>query len=392
MTSELIAQNVVPYARQSIDQSDIEAVVDVLRSDFLTQGPAVPRFEQALADRCQARHAVAVNSATSALHLACLALGVGPGDWVWTTPITFVASANAARMCGASVDFVDIDPRTRNLCPQRLEEKLRHATSQGRLPKVIVPVHLAGHPCDLARIAGLAQAHGAAVIEDASHAVGATYQDQPVGTCAQSDLTVMSFHAVKILTTGEGGAVLTRSGRLAQRLRELRSHGVARDPEFATTEGGWFYEMRELGFNYRLSDIHAALGASQLGRLDEFLAVRRLRVAQYNESLHGLPLVLPYESPDVRSSWHLYIVEIDSRRTQVTRREVYDHLAQRGISANVHYIPVHLQPYYRRLGFEPGMFPAAEGYYAAALTLPLFAGMTDEDQERVVGALHEVLA
>lgn len=377
----------IPYGRQQISAEDIEAVVAVLRSDFLTQGPAVPAFEQAVAAHCGVPHAVAVNSATSALHIACMALDLGPGDRLWTTPNTFVASANCALYCGATVDFVDIDPATFKLCPQRLADKLKQADKAGRLPKVLVPVHFGGESCAMSEIAPLARHYGVRIVEDASHAIGATYRGQPVGNCAHADLTVFSFHPVKIITTGEGGLLTTRDAQLAERLRRLRSHGISRDPSLMSRpgEGAWYYEQVELGYNYRMTDVQAALGSSQMRRLGAFLARRRELAARYDRLLAGRGLGLP--RPSTESAWHLYVVQVAAGR----RREVFDAMRAAGIGVNVHYIPVHLQPHYRRLGFKAGEFPVAEAYYARAMTLPLHAGLTDAQQDRVVRTLEQAL-
>ncbi|EEA03766.1 DegT/DnrJ/EryC1/StrS aminotransferase [Burkholderia sp. H160] len=384
----------IPYGRQSIDESDIAAVVRVLGSDWLTQGPAVPAFENALAARAQAGHAVAVCNATSALHIACLAAGLGPGDMLWTTPNTFVASANCARYCGADVDFVDIDPATFCLDALALECKLDEASHAGTLPKVVIPVAFAGRSADMRVIRRLADRFGFIVIEDASHAVGATYAGRPVGCGDYAHMTVFSFHPVKIVTTGEGGAVLTNDSRYYERLLSLRSHGITRDPSRmeSDSEGPWFYEMQELGFNYRMTDLQAALGLSQLGRLDAFLARRRALAARYARLLDGLPLSLPrYDALD-DSAWHLYVVRLKTGATRITHRETFEALRQAGIGVNLHYIPVHLQPYYRRLGFAPGQFPQAEQYYREAISLPMYAGLSDEEQDVVARTLKAVLA
>jgi UDP-4-amino-4,6-dideoxy-N-acetyl-beta-L-altrosamine transaminase len=376
----------IPYGRQQISAEDIEAVVAVLRSDYLTQGPAVPAFEQAVGAQCGAPHAVAVNSATSALHLACVALGLGPGDRLWTSPITFVASANCARYCGAEVDFVDVDPQTAAMSPRHLADKLQTAARTGRLPKVLVPVHFSGRSCDMAEIARLARRHGVRVVEDASHAVGASHAGRPVGDCKYSDLAVFSFHPVKIVTTAEGGVLTTRDASLAARLRRLRSHGITRDADMATKgEGAWYYEQIDLGYNYRLTDVQAALGTSQMSRLAEFLRRRRELAVRYERLLAGAPLGLP--PPSAESAWHLYVVQVDAGR----RRAAFDAMRAADIGVNVHYIPVHLQPYYRGLGFKPGDFPAAEAYYARAITLPLHAGLTETQQDRVVETLRRAL-
>ncbi|MCI5104187.1 MAG: UDP-4-amino-4,6-dideoxy-N-acetyl-beta-L-altrosamine transaminase [Algiphilus sp.] len=365
-------------------------MVDVLRSDFLTQGPVVPRFEAAVAAYCGANHGVAVNSATSALHLACRAIGLGPGDWLWTSPITFVASANCALYCGAQVDFVDIDPNTFNMCPQQLEKKLAMADSQGRLPKVVVPVHLAGQSCNMKPIKALADRYGFHIVEDASHAIGGRYRDEPVGNCRYSDITVFSFHPVKIITTGEGGLAVTNSEALAERMALLRSHGITREPDRMThtPDGPWYYQQIDLGYNYRMTEMQAALGLSQLERLDAFVARRSELAEGYDTALADLPLHLPGRCENAESSWHLYVIQVgDSNR----HREVFEALRERGIGVNLHYIPVHLQPYYRSLGFSPGDFPVAEDYYSRAISIPLFAGLTNEEQRKVVVASRDAL-
>ncbi len=382
----------IPYGRQDVTEVDIDSVVAVLRSDFLTQGPVVPKFERAVADYCGAAHAVAVNSATSALHIACMALGLGPGDWLWTSPITFVATANCARYCGARVDFVDIDPRTYNLCPLALERKLTEAEREGRLPKVLAPVHFAGQPCDMLAIAALAQRYGFRIIEDASHAIGAEYRGEPVGNCGFSDVTVFSFHPVKIITTAEGGMALTKSAELAGRMARLRSHGVTLDPAAMTREpdGAWFYEQIDLGMNYRMTELQAALGLSQLSRLDEYVARRHELARRYDGKLASLPMVLPYQAKDCRSALHLYPIWIDPSR--IDRRVVFDRMRRANIGVNVHYIPVYTQPYHRqRRTFSAADFPASERYYAGALSLPMFASMTEHQQDQVIAALAEAV-
>lgn len=383
----------IPYGRQHVTETDIEAVVEVLRSDFLTQGPAVPRFEQAVAGSCGARHAVAVNSGTSALHLACRALGLGPGDTLWTSPITFVASANCALYCGAGVDFVDIDPRTGNLCPRKLEAKLRTAEDEGRLPKIVVPVHLNGLPCEMQEIRGLSGRYGFRIVEDAAHALGARYNGEPVGNCRHSDITIFSFHPVKLVTTGEGGAAVTNDAGLAERMALLRSHGITRDPARMDREpdGPWYYQQIELGHNYRMTDLQAALGVSQMSRLHEYIS-RRTRLAEtYDKVLADLPLTLPGRHPDAKPAWHLYAIRIQHSNTNIHRR-VFEKLREAGIGVNVHYIPVHLQPYYRALGFAEGDFPEAERYYASAITLPLYPQLTDKELNTVVDALMQSLS
>ncbi|NWG31725.1 MAG: UDP-4-amino-4,6-dideoxy-N-acetyl-beta-L-altrosamine transaminase [Rhodocyclaceae bacterium] len=384
----------IPYGRQEIGDDDVEAVATVLRSEWLTQGPAVPRFERAVAGRCGAAHALAVNSATSALHLACLALGLGQGDLLWTTPITFVASANCARYCGAEVDFVDIDPCTCNMSVAALAEKLARAAVAGRLPKIVVPVHFAGRPCDMAAIHALGQRYGFRIVEDASHAIGASYRGEPVGNCRYSDITVFSFHPVKIITTGEGGMALTNDAALAETMALLRSHGITRDPARMDHEpdGPWYYQQIALGFNYRMTDIQAALGLSQLQRLDAFVARRRELAERYQQHLTDLPLTLPGETPEERSAWHLYVIRLRREQIRRTHREVFAALRAAGIGVNLHYIPVHTQPYYRQLGFRPGDFPEAERYYAEAISLPMYAALGDDQQDEVISAVAEAVS
>jgi UDP-4-amino-4,6-dideoxy-N-acetyl-beta-L-altrosamine transaminase len=383
----------IPYGRQDISDRDIQAVVDILKSDWLTQGPAVERFETAVSHYCGAPYAVAVSSATAALHLACLAAGLGPGDILWTSPNSFVASANCALYCGASVDFVDIEPATGNLSVAKLEEKLVEAQRQNSLPKVVVPVHFAGQPCDMAPVAELARRYGFVVIEDASHAIGASYQGVKIGNCTHADFTVFSFHPVKIVTTGEGGMVLTRSAEHYQRLLRLRSHGITRDPVemVGPSEGPWYYQQVELGFNYRITDIQCALGASQMARLDDFVARRAALAERYRQKLSGLPLRVLEQRADRTSAWHLFVVCLKLDELTVTRREVFEGLRKAGIGVNVHYIPIHAQPHYQRLGFHHGDFPAAEQYYREALTLPLYPGLDEADQDKVVSVLAEAL-
>ncbi|TRO12866.1 UDP-4-amino-4,6-dideoxy-N-acetyl-beta-L-altrosamine transaminase [Ectopseudomonas mendocina] len=381
----------IPYGRQDVTQADIDAVVEVLRSDFLTQGPQVPRFEQAVAQHVGAGHALAVNSATSALHMACLALGLGPGDWLWTSPITFVASANCALYCGAEVDFVDIDPRTYNLCPQALERKLEEAERNGRLPKVVVPVHLCGQPCDMQAIHGLAKRYGFRIIEDASHAIGGCYQGEFIGNCRYSDITIFSFHPVKIITTAEGGMALTNDTALADKMALLRSHGITRDPSLMTHEadGPWYYQQIDLGFNYRMTELQAALGVSQMQRLDQFVARRHELARRYDELLADLPVVTPWQHPDSYSGLHLYVIRLKLDDIRRTHRQVFESLRAQGIGVNLHYIPVHSQPYYQRMGFQSGDFPQAEHYYAEAISLPMYYGLSETMQDTVVQALRE---
>jgi UDP-4-amino-4,6-dideoxy-N-acetyl-beta-L-altrosamine transaminase len=383
----------IPYGRQDITQEDIDSVVAVLRSDFLTQGPMVPRFEQLVAQHVGAKHALAVNSATSALHIACMALGLGPGDWLWTTPITFVASANCGLYCGAKVDFVDIDPRTYNLCPIALEHKLEQAKQEGRLPKVVVPVHLCGQPCDMAAIHALAQRYGFKIIEDASHAIGGKYKGEFIGNGRYSDITVFSFHPVKIITTAEGGMALTNHDDLAAKMALHRSHGITRDPAQMThaPDGPWYYQQVGLGYNYRMTELQAALGVSQMQRLDDYVARRHALARRYDELLAPLPVTLPWQHPDGYSGLHLYVIRLKLDQIQQTHRQVFEFLRQQGIGVNLHYIPVHTQPYYQQMGFKVGDFPQAERYYAEAISLPLFQTMTERQQNEVVAALTRIL-
>jgi UDP-4-amino-4,6-dideoxy-N-acetyl-beta-L-altrosamine transaminase len=381
----------IPYGRQDISQADIQAVVDVLRSDFLTQGPAVPAFEKAIADYCGAQHAIAVNSATSALHIACLALGVGPGDWVWTSPITFVASANCALYCGAQVDFVDIDPRTYNLSVEFLAEKLAQAEKSGCLPKVVIPVHLCGQPCDMVAIHMLSQQYGFKIIEDASHAIGGKYQGEPIGNCSYSDITVFSFHPVKIVTTGEGGMALTNDECLAKRMQLLRSHGITREvADMAhSPDGPWYYEQIDLGFNYRMTDMQAALGLSQMRRLDEFVAKRHAIAQRYDGLLGDLPVIIPWKHPDSYSGLHLYVIRLKLNEIRKTHREVFEAMRAASVGVNLHYIPVYRQPYYERLGFKPGHCHEAETYYSEAISLPMYSALTEAQQDQVMTALRK---
>jgi UDP-4-amino-4,6-dideoxy-N-acetyl-beta-L-altrosamine transaminase len=382
----------IPYGRQDISSADVEAVAEVLRSDFLTQGPAVPRFEDKLGRIVEAPHVVAFTSATAALHVACLALGLGPGDRLWTVPNTFVASANCGLYCGATVDFVDIDARTRNMDVEALATKLEAAERSGTLPKIVVPVDFAGTSADLAAIRALADRYGFSILEDASHAVGGSYRNRPVGSGAFADVTVFSFHPVKIVTTGEGGAATTRSAETAHRMRLLRSHGISRDPADMTAppEGPWSYEQVMLGYNYRMTDIQAALGVSQLDRLESFVAKRQDVARRYHDLLADLPVIRQFVPEGTRSALHLYVVELDNAPGP-SRAEVFSGMRAAGIGVNVHYIPVHLQPWYRKLGFARGDYPVAEAYYGRALTLPLYPGLTDEMQDHVVGVLGGLL-
>jgi len=380
----------IPYGRQAISDADIAAVEAVLRSDYLTQGPAVPRFEGAVAALTGAAHGVAVNSATSALHVACMALDLGPGDVLWTVPTTFVASANCGLYCGATVDFVDIDPVTWLMCPRALAEKLAAAKAEGRLPKVLVPVHLQGEPCDMAAIGALAREYGVRVIEDASHAIGAVQAGQKVGACTHSDICVFSFHPVKIVTTAEGGLATTNDPVLARRMELARSHGITREPAEMTQEpdGAWYYQQIALGYNYRMTEMQAALGLSQLDRLEAFVERRQALAARYDRLLKGLPVTLPRRAADNRSALHLYVVRVPADR----HRGTFDAMRAAGIGVNLHYIPVHLQPFYRAMGFAPGDFPQSETYYREAISLPLYPGLSEADQDRVVATLKAALA
>jgi UDP-4-amino-4,6-dideoxy-N-acetyl-beta-L-altrosamine transaminase len=384
----------IPYGKQEINQQDIDSVVDVLNSDFLTQGPQVPNFESAIKKAVNAHFALAVNSATSALHIACLALGVGKGDQVWTTPITFVASANCALYCGADVDFVDIDKQTYNLSADKLSQKLAHAKQNNLpLPKVVIPVHFSGQPCEMEKIHALSQIYGFAIIEDASHAIGGRYKQRTIGNCEFSDITIFSFHPVKIVTTAEGGVATTNSAELAQKMDLLRSHGVTRDDALMseTTHGGWYYQQVELGFNYRMTEMQAALGVSQMTRLEQFVAKRNELAVRYDELLKGLPVVTPFQIEDSYSGRHLYVIKLELDKVTITHKQFFEQLRASGIGVNLHYIPVHTQPYYQKLGFKVGQFKEAESYYKQAISIPLFHAMTYEQQQEVVKVLTNIL-
>ncbi len=384
----------IPYGRQDISEEDIAAVVSVLRSPWLTQGPTIEEFERAVASYCGARFAVAVSSGTAALHVACLAAGLGPGQKLWTSPNTFVASANCALYCGAGVDFVDIDPRTYNMSARALEAKLAAARVSGGVPEVLVPVHFSGQPSDMPEIARLARADGVRIIiEDAAHAIGAKFDGVRVGACRHSDMAILSFHPVKVITTAEGGVVLTNRVDLYEKLKLFRTHGTTRDAALmeGESEGAWYYQQIALGFNYRLTDVHAALGLSQLRRIESFLARRRQLAKRYDKLLADLPLTLPWQDPRAESAWHLYVVRVQQREGGSGRAEVFGRLRERGIGVNVHYIPVHTQPYYRKLGFRQGDFPESERYYAEAISLPMYSALTDDEQDSVVEALRDAL-
>lgn len=384
----------IPYGRHTISQQDIDAVVEVLQSDFLTQGPQVPAFEQAVIEACGAQYAVAVNSATSALHIACMALGLGQGDWLWTTPNTFVATANCGLYCGAKVDFVDIDPRTYNLCANALEDKLIAAEKIGKLPRIVIPVHFSGQPCDMQAIHKLAKKYGFSIIEDASHAIGSKYKGEPIGNCRYSDITVFSFHPVKIVTTAEGGMAVTNNAKLAEHLSLLRSHGITRDEGLMTkaADGPWYYQQIELGYNYRMTELQAALGVSQMQRLDEFVTKRHQLADRYDELLQDLPIILPWQHPDSYSAVHLYVIRIPLETNNTTHLELFNTMRDAGILVNLHYIPIHMQPYYQQMGFDVGQFPEAEQYYKEAMSIPMYPAMTEEQQDTVCSMLKSILS
>lgn len=384
----------IPYGKQWIDKNDIQAVVDVLKSDWLTQGSKIKEFEQAVAEYCGAEYAITVSSGTAALHLACLAAGLGEGDILWTSPNTFIASANCALYCGATPDFVDIDPKTYNMSVERTEAKLVKTEKEDRLPKIIIPVHFAGQSCDMERLYSLSRKYGFIVIEDACHAMGGSYKGIKIGSCRYSDMTVFSFHPVKTITTGEGGMILTNNEALYEKLIRLRTHGITRNSQFmeGEPEGNWYYQQVELGMNYRITDIQAALGLSQLNRIDEFIARRQELLQRYNDAFSDLPVLVPFQSPDVYSAVHLYVIRLKLSEIKKTRKEIFDELCQKGIGVNVHYIPIHTQPYYQKLGFYIGQFPESERYYKEALTLPMYPAMSYEEQDYVIDAFHKVLS
>lgn len=383
----------IPYGRQDITDRDIDEVVAVLKSDFLTQGPMVPQFENVVAEYCGAKYALAVNSATSALHIACLALGLHEGDQLWTTPITFVASANCGLYCGAKVDFVDIDPRTYNLCPEALSQKLEKAEREGNLPKIVVAVHLSGQPCDMEAIKKLSDQYGFYIIEDASHAIGGKYKNRPIGNGEYSDITIFSFHPVKIITTGEGGMALTNDAKIAAKMDLLRSHGITRDTKLMANEpdGAWYYEQIDLGFNYRMTDLQAALGLSQIQRLDDYVSQRHILAHRYDTLLAELPLVLPWQHPDSYSGLHLYIVRLNLDQISSSHKRIFDQLREQEIGVNLHYIPIYRQPYYAQFGYSRSDFPQAEAYYSEAISIPMFATLTEDQQDIVCQTLEELL-
>jgi UDP-4-amino-4,6-dideoxy-N-acetyl-beta-L-altrosamine transaminase len=381
----------IPYGRQEITQADIDSVVKILKSEFLTQGPTVPLFEHEVSKYTGAKHCVAVNSATSALHIACLALGLEKGDYLWTSPITFVASANCGLYCGAQVDFVDIDPKTYNLSLKALNEKLIQADKEGKLPKIVIPVHFAGQPCEMEKIHKLSRKYGFKIIEDASHAIGAKYQDKPVGNCQYSDITVFSFHPVKIITTGEGGMAVTNNQNLTEKMSLLRSHGITRDPSLMTQgpDGPWYYQQIDLGFNFRMTDIQAAIGISQMSRLDYYITKRKEIAEQYNLLLNRLPVLVPYQHSDSYSAYHLYVIGLREDEN-ISQFSLFKHLHKQGIGVQLHYIPVHTQPYYINLGFKVGDYPYAEAYYQQAMSLPIYPTLSDNDQNRVIEGVESV--
>jgi UDP-4-amino-4,6-dideoxy-N-acetyl-beta-L-altrosamine transaminase len=384
---------VIPYGRQDINQADINSVTDVLQSDFLTQGPKIPLFEKTVSNYCGAKYGVAVNSATSALHIACLALGLKEGDWLWTSPNSFVASANCGLYCDAKIDFVDIDKQTYNMSVEELEKKLTQAKKENKLPKVVIPVHFAGQSCDMKKVHSLSKEYGFKVIEDASHAIGGKYLDEPIGGCQYSDITVFSFHPVKIITTAEGGMATTNNKELSERMQLFRSHGVTRDPELMTkeAEGGWYYQQVDLGFNYRMTELQAALGVSQTQRLNEFVARRHVLQKRYDSLLSGLPIIRPYQDKHSFSALHLYPIQIDLNKASKNREQIFNELRENGVGVNVHYIPIHTQPYYLQFGFKEGDFPNSESYYSRTISLPLFHAMTVEQQDEVCVVLKRVL-
>jgi UDP-4-amino-4,6-dideoxy-N-acetyl-beta-L-altrosamine transaminase len=384
----------IPYGRQDINQEDIEAVIAILKSDFLTQGPTVPEFEKKVAEYCGVNYGVAVNSATSALHIACMALDLGPGDYLWTSPNTFVASANCAIYCGAQVDFVDIDPRTYNLSVRKLEEKLEEAEREGRLPKIVVPVHFAGQSCEMEEIHKLSQKYGFKIIEDASHAIGGRYKNKKVGSCEFSDITVFSFHPVKIITTGEGGMAMTNQEDLAERMRRYRTHGITSKKELMSPRPPdeiWNYQQIDLGYNYRMTDLEAALGISQMNRIDEFVSKRQTIAGIYDRELSKLPITTPWQHPDTYSSYHLYSIRVNQEKSGKSQKEVYEYLWQSGIAVNLHYIPVHRQPYYESKGFKSSDYPNAEIYHKEVLSIPVYASLNEDQLREVIEVITKAL-
>ena len=384
----------IPYGRQEITDEDVQRVVDVLKSDYLTQGPVIDNFEREFADYCGAKYAVAVSSCTAALHISCLSLNVGEGDILWTVPNTFVASANCGLYCNATIDFVDIDPDTWNISIPALEKKLVTASRENKLPKAIVPVHFSGRSCDMRAIKKLSEKYGFAIIEDAAHSIGASYENEKVGSCAYADLTCFSTHPVKIITTGEGGIVTTNDEKLYKKLLCLRTHGITRDPNQMTKEpdGPWYFEQIMLGYHYRMTDLQAALGLSQMGRVDKYVDTRRQLARRYHDKLRELPLQLPQNEDIDTSSWHIYVVRLQLDKIAKTQKTVFDEMRSADIGVNLHYIPVHFHPYYQKLGFKKGDFPQCEQYYREALTLPLYPGLTHKEQDYICDTLRKILA
>jgi UDP-4-amino-4,6-dideoxy-N-acetyl-beta-L-altrosamine transaminase len=385
---------VIPYGKQDINQADIDSVVNVLQSDFLTQGPQVPLFEKTVSDYCGADYGVAVNSSTSGLHIACLALGLGKGDWLWTSPNTFVASANCGLYCGAKVDFVDIDPKTYNLSTNELEKKLIQAKKDNKLPKILIPVHFAGQSCDMKKISFLSKEYGFSIIEDAAHGIGGKYLERSIGSCQYSDITVFSFHPVKIITTAEGGMATTNNLNLANKMRLLRSHGITRDSRMMTGghHGDWFYQQIDLGFNYRMTDLQAALGISQISRLDEFVEKRHKCKELYDHLLRDLPIIIPFQDQDTYSAMHLYPIKLLLEKIDKSRDQIFNEMRENGVGVNVHYIPIHFHPFYERKGFKKGDFKESESYYKSVITIPLFPGLTSEIQNDIFAKLKKILA
>lgn len=389
-TKTLEREQRIPYGHQAIGEEDIASVVEVLRSDWITQGPKIEEFESAVADYCGAKYGVAFSSGTAALHAACAAVEIGPEDEVITTPLTFVATANAVIYQGGRPVFADIDPLTLNIDPAKIEGQISKKT------KAIIPVHFGGLPCDMRKINRIGREQSLVIIEDACHALGAKLRTpngwDRIGSCCYSDMVVFSLHPVKQITTGEGGMVLTNSAELAERLRRFRHHGIRRDCSEAASEGPWYYEMVDLGFNYRMTDFQSALGLSQLSRLNDFLTRRQVIAERYRENLRGLGLAFQeWDSSRYNHAWHLFVVQLPLKELRASRRMIFEALTSLGIGVNVHYNPVYLNPYYRNLGYKRGECPVAEGYYERALTLPLYPKMTDADQERVITAISDLL-
>ena len=383
----------IPYGKQNINQDDIDSVVDILKSNYLTQGPKVPLFEKKISEYCNSKFAVAVNSATSALHIACLALGLKKGDKLWTSPNSFVASANCGLYCGAKIDFVDINPLTYNLCPIELEKKLIKAKKQSKLPKILIPVHFAGQSCDMKKIYSLSKDYGFKIIEDASHAIGGRYLKKPIGGCQFSDITIFSFHPVKIITTAEGGIATTNDKKLLNQMQLFRTHGITKNPKYMTknSEGNWYYQQINLGFNYRMNELQAALGISQMNRLDEFVKNKHILKERYDRFLSILPIIKPYYSSNVYSALHLYPIQIDRNKSNFSRKKLFNELRKKGIGVNIHYIPIHTQPYFLNMGFKHGDFPIAESYYQNSISLPLFSQMSFNEQDKVINTLTNIL-